>query len=147
MSKIIRLDELEKYKLELRWSKAAYEQEGICKFDNAYFCGPALSEAIQLNNNDHIMIDFYVQYYVIVENVYVAKFSWGEVVYNPDNTITLKDAMLTHNTELNKVPKLNNSDYLVIDTQNHEDEKHLYNLMYKSYVVKETTNIYDFTVK
>ena len=134
----------ERFRLELKWKKAIYEIEGVCKLNGAYFCGPALVEALQLNNNDHIMLDFFVQYMVLVNNVYVAKLSWGEVVYNGDGTISLKDAIITHDTELNRVPKLKDNDYLVIDTENHEVEKHLFNMLYKTFVVNETTSLYMF---
>ncbi len=134
----------ERFRLELKWKKAIYEMPGVCKLENAYFCGPALVEALQLNNNDNILLDFYGQYLILVKNVYVAKLSWGEVIYNSNNTITLKDAMITHDTELNKVPKLRNNDYLVIDTQDHVVEKHAFNMVYKTYVVNETTNLYRF---
>lgn len=134
----------ERFRLELKWKQAIYEIEGVCKLDGAYFCGPALTEALQLNNNDHIMLDFFVQYMVLVNNIYVAKLSWGEVVYNSDGTISLKDAIMTHDTELNRVPKLKDNDYLVIDTENHEVEKHLFNMLYKTFVVNETTSLYMF---
>lgn len=134
----------ERFRLELKWKQVIYEIEGVCKLDGAYFCGPALTEALQLNNNDHIMLDFYVQYMVLVNNVYVAKLSWREVVYNSDGTISLKDAIITHDTELNRVPKLKDNDYLVIDTENHEVEKHLFNMLYKTFVVNETTSLYMF---
>jgi hypothetical protein len=134
----------ERFRLELKWKQAIYNIDGLCEFKDAYFCGPALLDALQLNNNDHILLDFYTQYIVVVENVYVAKFSWGEVVYNGDGTILLKDAIMSHDTELNKVPKLKNNDYLVIDTQNHEVEKHSFNFVYKTYVVNETTSLYKF---
>ena len=65
----------ERFRLELKWRQAIYEIEGVCKLDGAYFCGPALTEALRLNNNDHIMLDFFVQYMVLVNNVYVAKLS------------------------------------------------------------------------
>ncbi len=133
----------ERFRLELKWKKATYEVEGVCKLDGAYFCGPAILEMLQLNNNDHIILDFYCQYIVLVKNVYLAKFSWGEVVYNT-NTISLKDAIITHNTELNRVPKLNSNDYLVIDTEDHEVSRHIFTLVYKTYVVNETTSLYKF---
>lgn len=134
----------ERFRLELKWKSAIYNADGICNLKGAYFCGPALSDAERINSNDYILIDFYRQYMIIVDNVYVAKFSWGEVVYNNDGTISLNDAVISHDTELNKVPKLKDNDYLVIDTENHEDEKHAYNLVYRTYVVNETTSLYKF---
>ena len=51
---------------------------------------------------------------------------------------------MAHDTELNRVPKLKDNDYLVIDTENHEVEKHLFNMLYKTFVVNETTSLYMF---
>lgn len=137
----------EKYKLEIHWSKAVYKNEGRCELKNAYFSGPALMQADKINDNDSIMLDFYKQYVVITKNAYVGKFSWVEVVYNKDNTVSLKDATITHDTELNRVPKLENSDHLIIDTKGHETETHAYNLVYKTYVVNEDTTLYKFNRK
>ena len=137
----------EMFRLELKWKHAIYEIDGICKFENAYFCGPVVPEIVQLNSNDNIVLDFYSQYMVLVKNVYLAKLEWGEVIHNSDNTISLKDAMLTHSTELNRVPKLKDNDYLVIDTENHEVSKHMFHMVYKTYVVNEVVNLYNFGKK
>jgi len=134
----------ERFRLELHWKKAIYEQDCLCLFKGAYFTGPALSEALQLNNNDFILLDFFKQYFLVVNEVYVGKFSWGKVTYNPNGTISLSKAILFHDNALNKVPKLKDSDYLIIDTSNHEVEKHPFNPVYKTYVVNETTNLYKF---
>jgi len=134
----------ERFRLELYWDEAIYEQEGVCKFKGAKFRGPALNEAQQLNNNDNILLDFFKQYYLIVEDVYVAKFSWGSVKYNSDSSVSLNDARITHNTELNKVPAFKNSDYLVIDTSNHEIDSHPFNPVYRTCVVNTDTSLYRF---
>lgn len=134
----------EQYRLELHWSKAVYEKNGLCRLENAFFSGPALQIANEINLNDSINIDFYKQYIIFVKNVYVAKLSWGEVVYNKDNTVSLKNASLMHDTELNKVPKLRNTDFIVIDTQNHEEAIHHLHLVYDSYVVNENGILYKF---
>lgn len=139
-----KFDLSDRYRLEVHWKDAVYERGGVCKLSEAMFKGPALAEALKLNNNDHIMLDFFSQYIVLVNTVYVAKFSWGEVKYNKDGSISLKNAMLMHDTELNKVPKLNNDDFLIIDTKGHEVENHLFNLLYKTYVVNSDTNLYRF---
>lgn len=134
----------DRFRLELHWKTTIYEQDGVCKLKGAYFFGPALVEADMINDNDHIMLDFFHQYTMIVTNVYVAKFSWGQVVYNKDSIVILKDAAITHNTELNSVPKMSNTDFLIIDTSDHESQKHQYNLVYKTYVVNEDTQLYKF---
>lgn len=134
----------ERYRLELHWKKANYEKDGLCRLTNAYFSGPALAMAQKINSNDSINLDFYRQYLVFVNNVYVAKLSWGEVVYNNDKTITLKDAIISHDTELNKVPKLKNKDYIAIDTKKHEVETHDFYLAYDCFVVNEDGELYSF---
>jgi hypothetical protein len=139
-----KFDLTDRFRLELRWTKVAYTKEGVCKITGAKFTGPALADALKLENNDHILLDFFKQYLVLVENVYIGKFSWGEVTYEKDGTISLKNTKLTHDTELNKVPKLKDSDYLIIDTSNHEVETHPFNPVYRTYVVNEDTALYKF---
>lgn len=134
----------ERYRLELHWEDAIYEKDGTCRFKGAQFRGPALKEATRLNDNDHILLDFFKQYFLIVNKVYVAKFSWGKVTYNGNGTISLDDATMSHDSELNKVPTFKNKDYLVIDTSDHEVEKHPFNPVYKTYVVNEDTSLYRF---
>jgi len=137
----------ERYRLELHWDKTVYKDEGRCDLINARFSGPALMQADKINNDDNIMLDFFHQYVIITKNAYVGKFSWGEVIYNKDNTVSLKDAVITHDTELNRVPKLKDTDHLIIDTNGHETETHAYNLLYKTYVVNEDTTLYRFDRK
>lgn len=137
----------DRYRLELHWNSTTYKRDGVCKLNGAYFSGPALVEADKINSNNNIMLDFFQQYIILVENVYVAKLSWGEVVYNKNDTVTLKNSIITHNTELNRVPKLLNTDFLIIDTSNHETEIHQFNPLYKTYVVNTDTQLYKFGEK
>lgn len=134
----------ERYRLELHWKKVIYEQQGICRLEDAYFSGPALSHANKINCNDHIMIDFYSQYITLVKSVFVAKLSWGDVVYNGDGTISLKDVLIEHDVELNNVPQLNDTDRLVINTSDHEEAVHAQHLVYKTYVVNNNGKEYNF---
>ncbi len=134
----------EKYSLELHWGTVKYEVDGYCKLVNAYFSGPALSIAEKINENDHINLDFFEQYPIITRNVYVAKLSWKTVNYNKDGTITLNNAYISQDTDLHKVPKLSDRDYIVIDTKDHEAEVHHFNLVYRSYVVNENYEMYNF---
>lgn len=133
----------EMYTLELRWKEAVYEQDGFCRFKGAYFTGPALSNALQIASNDNIMLDFFKQYPILVKGAYVAKFSWGEVIYDGSGTVTMKDATLSHG-KLDKVPTLKGTDIIVIDTQNHEESMHIFNLTYTSYIVGGDHNMYNF---
>lgn len=134
----------DRYRLELHWDKVSYNKDGICTFKNARFLGPALAEAQKLNDEDHILIDFFQQYLKLVRSVYVAKFSWRGVEYNKDNSITLKNAKLEHASELNRVPKLKDTDRLIIDTSDHVVEKHAFNPVYKAYVLSVDKELYRF---
>jgi len=133
----------DRYRLELHWDSVEY-QEGICTFTDAFFSGPALQEALELNHTDYIMLDFFSQYLVLVTSAYVGKFEWTGPYYKNDGTIKFDRAVMIHEAELNKVPKLENTDYLVIDTEGHEIEDHPYNLVYKTYVVNADTQLYNF---
>jgi hypothetical protein len=134
----------ERYRLELHWQKAIYEQEGICKLESAYFSGPVLSHANKINCNDHILIDFYSQYVLLVKSVFVAKLSWKDVIYNTNDTISLKDVLIEHDAELNNVPQLKDTDYLVVDTSDHEESIHALHMVYKTYVVNDDGKEYNF---
>jgi hypothetical protein len=144
---MIKFDLSDRFRLNLKWYTATYEQEGVCLLQGAYFSGPALSEAQQINDNDHIMIDFAGQYFIITNAVYVAKLSWKEAVYDKEGNVHLRGAMLTHETELNRVPKLKDSDFIIIDTSQHTVEQHHLNFNYKAYVVNRDTQLYKFGEK
>lgn len=137
----------DRYRLEFHWESVRYDFEGLCFFDKAYFSGPVLQEALRLNDDDHIMLDFFSQYFVIVNTVYVAKLHWKGVIYDNNGRIYFNDVSMSHDTELNKVPKLSNNDYLVIDTKGHEVKNHPFNLVYKTYVVNADTQLYNFGEK
>lgn len=133
----------EMYRLEIHWEKALYNNEGICELNNAYFSGPVLNKAAKIKDNDNIMLDFFSQYISLAKSVYVGKLSWGEVVYS-ENKVFIKDAILTHESELNRVPQLKNDDYLVIDTANHEGHLHYTFPTYKTYVITAGDDLYNF---
>lgn len=132
----------EMYRLELKWEKVIYSEDA-CELKGAYFSGPALSIAQKISNGEYIKLDFFKQYFPTILDVYVAKFKWGEVIYNSDNTVSLKDTYIIE-AGVNKVPKLKNTDYIVIDTEDHAISKHGFNLVYISYIVSESGVLYKF---
>ena len=134
----------ERYRLELHWTKVLRPKAGVMHLTAAYFSGPALAQAEKINDDDHIPIDFCSQLIVLVKNVYVAKLHWGEVIYNKDGTITLKNARIEYDPELKGIPNLESRDYLVIDTADHETEKHPFNLLYPTYVVNKDSELYNY---
>ena len=135
----------EKFKLEIRWQDVVYEQDGKCKLIGAYFTGPVIQIAQKINPNDYIVLDFYSQYIQLVKSVYMAKLVWGAVSYSDDGQkVYFTDAVLEHDKELNNVPKLNVSDYFVVDTQDHVSDKHSQFLVYKTYLINENHILYRF---
>lgn len=132
----------EKFKLELHWSSVRYNQDQIALLTGCYLAGPVLSEVFQLNQKDHIDLDFANQYIIFMNSFYIARFSWEGVKHTPEK-IYLNNTILK-NISLNAVPKLNANDYIVIDTKNHEDIKHKFNLVYQSYLIRQDGTKYDF---
>ena len=135
----------EKFRLEIHWKDAVYNQEGRCELSGAYFSGPALQIAQKINDSDHMLLDLYSQYLVLVKGVYVVKFEWSGVNYSDsDCKVHLSNCYITHNEELNMVPKLKPGDYFVVDTSDHEFSIHKYSLVYKTLLIKEDHVRYKF---
>lgn len=132
----------ERYRLELHWSGVDYLEDGKAVLKGCYFSGPVLNQVMELQSNDSIDMDFVNQYYIFIESYYIAKLSWGEVKHT-NNKIFLYNVLL-ENKFLNSIPKLNNDDYIIIDTSKHEDEQHMYNLVYTSYLIRNDGTFYDF---
>lgn len=130
------------YRLELHWKKVVYIKNNECRLIDAYFSGPVLNLAQEINSNEYIKLDFFNQYFPTILNVYVAKLLWGEVIYK-NNIVVLKDVFITYST-VNKSSKLNDKDYIVMDTSDHTLEKHGFNLVYTSFVVNSEAMPYKF---
>jgi hypothetical protein len=132
----------EKFVLEVHWEKVVSEQEGMAKLQGCYLSGPVLKDVSQFNEKDFMDLDFGNQYQIFVRQYYVARFSWVGAVRKIDkislNNVTLK------NKYVNSVPKLNDDDYLIIDTKDHVVEKHQYHLVYPSYLIRFDGDRYDF---
>ena len=132
----------ERYRLEIHWDKVLYEQDEVAKFEGCYLSGPAVKEIEQMNRQDYIRIDFSNQYKIFTDDFYTATFSWDGVRQTPDK-IYLSNVILK-NKYVNSVPKLNDDDYIVVDTKNHVPEKHQFFLMYPSFLVRADGELYKF---
>lgn len=133
----------DKYSLEFHWGQAEYNQDNVCCFKDAYFSGPVLQLAQRISDNDGIRVDFYSQYITLVRVPYVGVLTWGNVSYSNDK-VFLSDCTLKHPSELHKVPKLNNTDWFLIDTSKHSVENHANNLVYPTYVMNDFKDTYQF---
>lgn len=132
----------EKYRLEIHWKKVKYEVDQIALIEGCYLSGPVLKEAVKLNDQDFIDLDFVNQYLVFVDNYYIARLSWNSVEYRSEK-ILLRGVKL-ENRNLNAVPKLNKHDYIIIDTKDHEEEIHMYHFVYPAYLIRKDGTFYDF---
>jgi len=133
---------MDKYRLELHWSKVIYEQDDIALLKGAYFVGPVLKEAAQMNQEDQMRLDFRNQYILVLPRYYIATLSW-KGVNQTTNKVILKNVILTNNY-INAVPKLNDTDYILIDTTNHTDEKHQLYFNYDAYLLNVDKELYVF---
>ena len=133
---------VEKFKLEVHWSKVEYLSDGTIKLCDTYLSGPAISELLKLNPADHIMLDFISQYISLLSSYYIVKLSWDGVSYT-DTKILLDNVLMT-NSNIEKLPAIKASDYIVIDTSSHEDEKHNFNINYTSYLIRSDGVKYNF---
>jgi hypothetical protein len=132
----------EKYRLDFSWDDVIYV-DNTCKFVNACFSGPVLQFAEKIESNNFMLLDFFKQYFILVDNVYIGKLSWGEVIYN-EHRVNLVNCILTHESELHKVPKLEKTDILIIDCKQHERETHAFYTTYKTYVSNKDLQVYNF---
>lgn len=136
----------ERYRLELHWSKIEIPKDGVSVLKNAYFSGPVLAQALKLMDNDSIRLDFCNQYSILVENFYVADLHWGKVEYL-NNIIKLNDAVLKYQLVVDKAASLKDTDYLVIDTKNHEVAVHRFNMLYTTYIISEDNDLRNYRNK
>jgi hypothetical protein len=132
----------ERFRLEIHWSKVKYEKEGIAQFEGCYLSGPVLNEVAQMSEQDTIVLNFSEQYKILLNYYYVAKFSWRGIKQSNEK-IYLSNVILS-NRYINSVPQLKDDDYIVVDTQDHEDYKHQLNFTYKSYLIKSDNEVYNF---
>jgi hypothetical protein len=134
-----------KYRLELHWDKVSVligtgGLEDVFLLENAYFCGPVLKDAAQINPNDNIMLDTTFQHSIFVPSFYLSKFSWKNVIYSNDK-VYLEDAYLVLKN-INSIPKISDTDFFVINCSKHEEATHANYLTYEAYLVDENGEVY-----
>jgi hypothetical protein len=122
-----------------------YNKAGEAHLIGCYLSGPVIKEVDKMEQEDSIALDFGNQYYVFVPQYYVARLSWKGVEHTP-NKIYLNNVVLS-NKFTNSVPKLNDDDFIVVDTKDHTDTKHEYHLTYPAYLLKKEGELYNFRGK
>ncbi len=131
----------EKYKLELRWDSIEYHDDTTARLHNARLVGPALKIASKIASPDMIKLDLTPQLLALLDTYYVIRLSWDTVDYLSNGSVTLGGAVL-NNTYLKTLHKLDDSDYIAINTEQHEEENHPYQLLYESEVIRKDNEPY-----
>jgi len=130
----------------LSWDSIEYKSDSLAALTRPVFSGPAVSIAAKIEDSDFIDLDITSQHVLLVGAWDIIRFSWGSVVKQGLNAVTLDGGTLT-STEFVKARLFTDKDKLCIDTQNHEEDVHSLNMVYRCVVVKEDTGVYDYGAK
>jgi hypothetical protein len=136
----------DKYKLELRWEGLEYHSDSVLCLKGATFSGPVLREAAKLQSPDRIDLDLTPQLLTVMDSYYIIRLEWQGCEYLNDGTIKLRDVTLT-NKFLKTLHKFQDGDYLIINTEKHEEATHAFHLVYESYAVRKDSKPYDYRKK
>ncbi len=126
---------IDKYRLELHWDSVEYNKEDVAVLKGAFFSGPVLKDAEKLREEDKLTIDMTTQHMVFIPDYYQADLHWKGVLYK-GNQIFLKEAWI-RGKHINSVETLEDTDWLLIDCREHEEERHPFHLVYWAEVCKE----------
>ena len=130
----------EKYRLELHWSSVDCVEDALTGLEvavlgGAYFCGPVLKEAARIQDVDSLVLDMTEQHLIFLPEYYQATLSWAVVSYE-GNKVFLKDARVC-GKYVNSIETLRVSDFILINCEQHEEERHPYYLVYWAKICKE----------
>ncbi len=134
----------EKYRLELHWDDIIYHDNSTAMLKGAYFSGPVLKSAQKINSRDHIKLDLTPQHLVVLQSYYILKLEWGTVEYIKDGRVLLGTTVLS-NENLKELHKLEKNDFIVIDTEKHEQQTHAFHLVYDSQIVRYDSQPHTYT--
>jgi hypothetical protein len=131
------MDVLTKYRLELHWDSVEYAEDDRAVFKGAYFTGPVLSDAAQINDDDELILDITKQHVILaaMEDFYQAVLKWKGVDYK-DDKVFLKECWVK-GKYVNSLEKLENDDWILIDCREHEEENHPFLLVYWAEIYKK----------
>lgn len=127
---------LTKYRLELHWDTVEYPTDDVAVLKGAYFTGPVLKEAAQIQGDDQLMLDMTQQHMIFVPDYYQAVLKWKGVEYK-DDKVFLKTATIK-GKHVNSIETLDSDDFILIDCREHEEKTHAYHLVYWAQVCKKT---------
>lgn len=133
----------EKYRLFLSWDNALYKNYKTAILTNVKLTGPVVKEIEKVASNDGISLDLSFQYVEAMGSWSIAKLSWDQVLSQTTEEVLLGDCILV-SPELTKANLLSKLDKLLIDTENHESEKHSYHLVYPTVMINKEGNPYSY---
>ncbi|KKK73049.1 hypothetical protein LCGC14_2897780, partial [marine sediment metagenome] len=89
------MDVLTRYRLELHWDSVVPAEDDRAVLKGAYFTGPVLSDAAQINDDDQLTLDMTKQHAILapMEDFYQAVLKWKGVDYK-DDKVFLKEAWI-----------------------------------------------------
>ena len=119
---------LEKYRLELHWDTVEYNRDDVAVLKGAYFEGPVLQEAVQLNEEDSLVMDMTNQHMIFMPDYYQATLSWKGVVYK-EGRIYFKETHIK-GKYVNSIETLKDNDWILMDCKEHEMATHVFHLVY-----------------
>ena len=125
-----------KYRLELHWKKVVYLSDGVVNLQGAYFSGPVLRDAEKINSPDYIDLDLTPQLIEVFNSYYIVRLDWDEAKYKADGSVELIGARLT-NSHLRTLHKVEEGDYILINTEKHEEKTHAFYLVYESTIIRK----------
>lgn len=134
---------LEKYRLELKWDSVTIVDGAIATIKRPRFTGPALQMASVIAPKDSIHIDVTKQNNVLIGTWDIITFSWDGIESQTAEEVVFSKGLF-QSVEIGRVKKLNKDDFFVIDTQNHEDAKHMFHLVYDAVLVNGARCPYDY---
>ncbi len=132
----------EKYRLELHWKSIEYSDDSSAVLKGAYLSGPALKMAQEVKAPDKIDIDLTPQHLIVLNSYYIIRLEWQLASYKDDKIFLGAPRIV--NQHLKSLHKLENSDYIVIDTEKHEESTHPYNLVYEAQVIRADKEPYRY---
>lgn len=112
---------LPKYRLELYWKDVDY-QDDLAILKGAFFTGPVLKHAAEINQEDELTLDLTQQHVIFppMADYFQAVLRWKGVEYKEDK-ILLKQATI-RGKYVNSLEKLSKDDWILIDCKGHDTE-------------------------
>ena len=133
-----------RYRLELRWDSVEYHNDSTARLVGCRFEGPVLKNAQRIQAPDFIDLDLTPQHLIVLNSYYIVRLDWDAVSYGADGSVALEGARLS-NDFLNKLHRLEDHDYVVINTEKHEEKTHAYNLVYEAMVARYDSKPHEYT--